>query len=281
MKLIRDPKKIQQLLREKRAQGKSIGFVPTMGALHEGHLSLVDASNRENAVTVVSLFVNPAQFGPHEDYAKYPRVLGEDSKKLRAKKVDYLFCPSAQAMYPEGYATFVDIRPCLANVLCGKFRPGHFRGVATVVAKLLNLVGPCRAYFGAKDYQQTVVIRRMVRDLNLDAGVRVMPTVRDPDGLAMSSRNRYLNAGERVRARVISRVLSEMKRAILEERSSIARVKAWGIRALKKAVDRVQYLEVVDPETLEPVKKIQPRLVALAACLVGKTRLIDNVTITV
>jgi len=279
MKLIRDPKKIQQLLREKRAQGKSIGFVPTMGALHEGHLSLVDASNRENAVTVVSLFVNPTQFGPHEDYAKYPRVLDEDSKKLRAKKVDYLFCPSAQAMYPEGYATFVDIRPCLANVLCGKFRPGHFRGVATVVAKLLNLVGPCRAYFGAKDYQQTVVIRRMVRDLNLDVGVRVMPTVREPDGLAMSSRNRYLSAGERARARVISRVLSEMKRTILEERLPIARVKAWGIRALKKAVDRVQYLEVVDPETLEPVKKMQPRLVVLAACFVGKTRLIDNVTI--
>lgn len=279
MKIIRDPKKLQSFLQKERARGKRIGFVPTMGALHEGHLSLVAASNLENTITVVSVFVNPTQFGANEDYSKYPRVLGADKKKLLTKKVDYLFCPSVAAMYPEGFATFVDISPRIANILCGKFRPGHFRGVATVVAKLLNIVGGCRVYLGAKDYQQTVVIRQMVRDLNMDAVVRVMPIVREEGGLAMSSRNRYLNPEERVRALAISQVLGEMKRCFLTGKPQVARLKAWGLQALKKSVDRVQYLEIVDPETLEPVEKVQAGLGVLAACFVGKTRLIDNVII--
>ena len=170
MKLIRDPRKLQALLQKARIRGKTIGFVPTMGALHEGHLSLVAASNRENAITVVSIFVNPTQFGANEDYSKYPRVFGKDKKKLLTRKVDYLFCPSVAAMYPEGFATFVGISPRLEGVLCGKFRPGHFRGVATVVAKLLNIVGACRLYLGAKDYQQTVVVRRFVGDLDHSKG---------------------------------------------------------------------------------------------------------------
>lgn len=279
MKLIRDPEKLQQALRKERALGKSVGFVPTMGALHEGHLSLVRASNRENDVTVVSVFVNPTQFGLNEDYAKYPRVLTEDMKKLRAVRVDHLFYPSVAAMYPRGYATFVDVSPRLANVLCGKFRPGHFRGVATVVAKLLNITGPCRLYLGAKDYQQTMVIRRMVRDLDMDAQVCVVPTVREKNGLAMSSRNRYLSASERRRALAIPRALGALKADLLQKKRGVASSKDRALGELKKSVDRVQYFEIVDPETLAPVKKHQKKMVALTACFVGKTRLIDNVII--
>jgi len=280
MKLIRSPQKLQQLLEKERARGKRVGFVPTMGALHEGHLSLVRASNRENAVTVGSIFVNPTQFGRNEDYSKYPRVLAQDTKKLRTVKVDYLFCPSAAAMYPKGYATFVEVSPRLANVLCGKFRPGHFRGVATVVAKLLNITGSCRLYLGAKDFQQTAVISQLVHDLNMDVQVRVMPTVREEDGLAMSSRNRYLSPDERRRALAISRVLFEFKKDLLQKKEMIvAGLKTRALRELKKSVDRVQYFEAVDPRTLAPVKKHQGKIAVLTACFVGKTRLIDNVII--
>jgi pantoate--beta-alanine ligase len=279
MKLIRDPQKLQEALQRERARGKNIGFVPTMGALHEGHLSLVRASSRENDITVVSIFVNPTQFGPHEDYAKYPRVLAKDMKELRTVSVDYLFCPSAAAMYPEDFATFVDVRPRLAHVLCGKFRPGHFRGVATVVAKLLSLVGSCRLYLGAKDFQQTAVINQLVRDLNMKTRVRVMPTVREKDGLAMSSRNRYLSPDERRRALALSRSLFELKKDLLQKKKSLGSLRARALQTLKKSVDQVQYLEIVDPKTLVPVKKYQKEMIALTACFVGKTRLIDNVII--
>lgn len=279
MKIIRNPEKLQTILERERQKGRRVGFVPTMGALHEGHLSLVCASNRENDVTVVSIFVNPTQFGINEDYAKYPRALAEDVKKLRTAKVDYLFCPSVASMYPEGYATFIEIRPKLANILCGKYRPGHFRGVATVVAKLLGITGSCRLYLGAKDFQQAIVITQLVRDLNIKTRVRVMPTVRETDGLAMSSRNRYLSPEERRRALAISRVLFAFQRGLLRERRSIPNAKLRALRELKKSVDRVQYFEIVDPETLAPVKKNQKDLAVLTACFVGKTRLIDNVII--
>ena len=279
MKLIRSPKKLQQSIEKERARGKTVGFVPTMGALHEGHLSLVRTSDRENDVTVVSVFINPAQFVKNEDYAKYPRTLGADKKKLRTAKIDYLFCPPVTAMYPEGYATFVEVSPGLANVLCGKFRPGHFQGVATVVAKLLNLTGPCRLYLGAKDYQQAAVIRRLVQDLDMDVQTRVMATVREKDGLAMSSRNRYLSPGERSRALALSRGLFALKKDLLQKKGSVAEARTRALRELKKHVDRVQYLEIVDPGTLAPVKKHQKKMVALTACYVGKTRLIDNVII--
>jgi pantoate--beta-alanine ligase len=280
MKLIRYPGKLQQILEKERARGKTVGFVPTMGALHDGHLSLVRASNRENDVTVVSIFVNPTQFVANEDYAKYPRVLTEDIEKLRAVKVHYLFCPSVAAMYPEGYATFVDVSPRLANVLCGKFRPGHFRGVATVMAKLLNITGPCRLYLGAKDFQQATVISQLVCDLNLSTRVRVMPTVREKDGLAMSSRNCYLSPRERYRALAISRALFAFKKDLLRrKRGKLAGLKARALQELKKNVDRVQYFEIVEPGTLLPLKKYQRDAVILTACFVGKTRLIDNVII--
>ena len=279
MKLIHNPQKLQQLLRKERARGKFIGFVPTMGALHDGHLSLVRASNRENDLTVVSIFVNPTQFGPNEDYLKYPRVIKADKKKLQQAKVDYLFCPSVAEMYPEGYATFVEVAPGLANILCGKFRAGHFRGVATVVTKLLNILGPCRLYLGAKDYQQVAIIRRVVRDLDMAIQVRMMPTVREEDGFAMSSRNRFLSSDERRRALEISRTLLALKQDLLKRKGTVAVLRAQALRQLRKSVDQVQYLEIVDPVTLRSLKSFQKEMVALAACFVGKTRLIDNVTI--
>ena len=280
MKIIRSPKMLQAILERKRREGQNIGFVPTMGALHEGHLSLVRASRRENDITVVSIFINPAQFGPREDYAKYPRTLKTDQKLLRPLKVDYLFCPTVREMYPPREKTPpVRVDPSLSRRLCGKFRPGHFQGVATVVAKLLRITGACRLYLGAKDYQQTVVIRRLVEDLAPDVRIRVMPTVREKDGLAMSSRNRYLNSAERRRALAISRTLFELKRDLLKKKASLARSKARALQELKKNIDRVQYLEIVDPQTLRALKRSQRKMIALAACFVGKTRLIDNVTI--
>lgn len=280
MKVIRNPRRLQDILDKERLRKKTVGFVPTMGALHEGHLSLVKAAARETDITVVSIFVNPTQFGPREDYTKYPRVLGADKRLLQKEKVDYLFCPAVSAIYPRDHATCVAVAAELAEVLCGKFRPGHFQGVATVVAKLLNIVGPSRLYMGAKDYQQATVIRRLIRDLNMNVRLRVMPTVREKDGLAMSSRNRYLNAGERGRALALSHALFEFRRSVLKKKQTLASLKAQALRKLEKVVDRVQYFEVVDPVTLAPLKKTQRKMAVLTACFVGKTRLIDNVIIS-
>ena len=280
MKMIRSPQRLQKILGKERLRKKTVGFVPTMGALHEGHLSLMKAADRENDITVLSIFVNPSQFGPNEDFSKYPRVLGADKRLLRKVKVDYLFCPSVPAIYPKDHATCVAVGAELAEVLCGKFRPGHFQGVATVVAKLLNIVAPSRLYLGAKDYQQATVIRRLVNDLNMNVRVRVMPTVREKDGLAMSSRNRYLNPEERRRALALSHALFELRRCLLKKKGTLASLRTQTVRKLEKAVDRVQYFEIVDPATLAPLKKIQRKMAVLTACFVGKTRLIDNVIIS-
>ncbi len=263
-----------------------------MGALHGGHLSLVRAANRENDVTVVSIFVNPKQFGPKEDYAKYPRALGTDRKLLQPLKVDYLFCPTVRGIYPRGDGSLpappplTGSRPTaekadssLSRRLCGKFRPGHFRGVMIVITKLLDIIGPCRLYLGAKDYQQTAVLGRLVRDLGLAVRIRVMPTVREKDGLAMSSRNQYLSPEERRRARAIPKALKKFRQDLLNRKGTIASLKARAIRELKRIVDRVQYFEIVDPVTLMPVTKRRREMAALTACFVGKTRLIDNVII--
>lgn len=283
MKIIHSPKQLNQILARQRMLGKTIGFVPTMGALHEGHLSLVRASDRENDITVVSIFINPTQFGPKEDFSKYPRVFTKDERLLAKTKVDYVFCPSVDAMYPEGFSKPVKIKgakwPRLAKGLCGKFRPGHFQGVVTVVAKLLNIVGPCRLFLGAKDYQQAAVITQMVKDLGLDVRVKIRPTIREKDGLAMSSRNRYLTAEERKRARMISKVLFELKRDLLKRKNALRILKTQAFQKLKQHVDKVQYLEIVDPVTLGRLRKPQRKMVALTACFVGKTRLIDNVII--
>ena len=283
MKIIRDPKKLSEMLAALRQRGKTIGFVPTMGALHEGHLSLVRASKRENDITVVSIFVNPTQFGPQEDLAKYPRPVQQDLNFLQLEEIDVVLMPSVEAMYPEGLANPLKIKgakwPQLAKGLCGKFRPGHFQGVVTVVAKLLDIIGPCRLYLGAKDYQQVAVIRQMIQDLKMKVRVKIQPTVREKDGLAMSSRNRYLSGEERRRAVRISRILFELRRKLRRGKGSLLAAKSQALRDLKQAVDRVQYLEIVDPLTLRPLKACQRKMVALVACFVGKTRLIDNVII--
>jgi pantoate--beta-alanine ligase len=285
MKLIRDPKKLQAILEQERRKGRSVGFVPTMGALHEGHLSLVRASVRDNDITVVSIFVNPTQFGPKEDLKKYPRPVLKDLDFLRAEKVDFVFLPSVAAMYPEGLDQPLRIKgakwPQVAQGLCGKFRPGHFQGVVTVVAKLLDIVGPSRLYLGAKDFQQATVIKQLVRDLNMKIRVRSMPTVREKDGLAMSSRNRYLSDRDRLRAGMISRVLFELRAGLKRSGAPFAALKAKALGKLRRHVDKVQYLEVVDPSMLRPLKRSRKKMVALTACFVGKTRLIDNVIIRV
>ena len=264
-----------------RQKGKGIGFVPTLGALHKGHLALVRRALQENDLVVVSIFVNPIQFGPREDFKKYPRPWQKDRALLQANGVDYLFAPSARQMYPSGFSAFVDLDSRLTGTLCGKSRPGHFRGVATVVAKFFNIVQPRAAYFGLKDYQQCVIVRQMVRDLDFPVRLRFVPTVRDRDGLALSSRNIYLSAGERRKALNISQTLFWLRGEIKAGRKDLQRLKREGSRRLQSKTDRVDYFEIVDPETLEPCKTFQKKMAALAACFVGKTRLIDNVIIRV
>jgi pantoate--beta-alanine ligase len=278
VKCIRDPKAFQREMERLRLRGKAIGFVPTMGALHEGHLSLVRAARKENDVVAVSLFVNPLQFGPTEDFKKYPRPARSDRRKLRGARTDYLFAPDPRGMYPEGSATTVDAGS-LAKVLCGRSRPGHFRAVATVVAKLFHLAKPHRAYFGAKDYQQALVIRRLVKDLDFDLECRVMPVVREADGLAMSSRNRYLDPGERRRAAVIPGTLLWVHGEFARGKRDLGRIRREAVARLRAQVSAVDYFEIADPETLEPLKKAGAQMQVLTACFMGKTRLIDNVRI--
>ena len=268
----------REMLRLRRS-GATIGFVPTMGALHEGHLSLIRSARKENKIAAASIFVNPIQFGHGEDLKKYPRTLDEDKRLLKKAKVNYLFHPDAASMYPPGFAASVRPDARLVNCLCGKYRPGHFEGVATVVAKLFHIAQPHRAYFGAKDYQQAVIIRRMIRDLNMGIEFRLCPTVREKDGLAVSSRNRYLNPDERKRARAVPGVLFWLRDQIISGKRSLSRLKREAIKRLRAGVDRVQYLEIVDPENLASLKEYQSEMVAATACVVGKTRLIDNVII--
>lgn len=282
MKVVRSPKIFQALMDKKRLNGKRLGFVPTMGALHEGHLSLVRTAKRETDVAAVSIFVNPLQFGPKEDLKKYPRTLARDKELLKKAKVDFLFVPDVRDLYPEGFQTRVNVGiEAVSGVtrgLCAKFRPGHFEGVATVVTKLLNLAKPHRAYFGAKDFQQAAVIQRLVLDLDLDVKIRVCPIVREKDGLALSSRNRYLGLTERRRALVISQTLFEVKREIEKGRDVKAVLNAARKNLLKKT-DKMDYLEIVDPRTLEQITRRQSEMIAAAACYIGGTRLIDNVSI--
>lgn len=282
MKIIKTIKEMQELSRSLILQGKKLGFVPTMGALHEGHLSLVRQARKDNDVVIVSIFVNPIQFGPHEDFARYPRDLEGDSEKLKRESVDILFYPDIREMYPEGYKTFVEVQG-LSDRLCGAFRPGHFRGVATVVTKLFNIVKPHRAYFGLKDYQQTVIIKKMVNDLNMDIEIVTCPTVREPDGLAMSSRNLYLKADERKAATVIYRTLLEAEKLIREFKSP-EEVRTIMLERLKSEplVSSIDYAGVYDPETLEEIKDYsEDKEILIAIALrIGNTRLIDNIIVS-
>jgi len=247
-----------------------------MGALHEGHLSLVRAAQAECGFTVVTIFVNPTQFAPHEDFDKYPRTLAADLDALVSCRADLVFAPSRDEMYPAGCATFVEPPP-VAQRWEGECRPGHFRGVATVVLKLFNLAQADVAFFGHKDYQQAAVIRRMVQDLNVPIEIRVCPTVRELDGLAMSSRNRYLNADERRQALAISRSLHLADRlAATGERQAAKLVEAMRGALAEAQIGRIDYVAVVDSESLEPVSELAGPAIALIAANVGTTRLIDN-----
>lgn len=283
MKVYSRQKPLRAELERLRQRKKKIGFVPTMGALHEGHLSLIRKAKRENDVVVVSIFVNPTQFGPKEDFKKYPRPQSRDKQLLKKEKVDFLFMPSVKEMYSEGYSTIVTMDAKLSSmtkVLCGKSRPGHFEGVLTVVAKLFNVVNPHRVYFGQKDYQQAMVIRQMLADLNFDIQMRVCPIVRDNGGLALSSRNKYLSVAQRKSALAIHETLRWVKKAVSRPRKpSLSAIKSQARARLKGGGRRLDYLEIVDPESLKPLKRAQAKMVIACACFVGKTRLIDNAII--
>jgi pantoate--beta-alanine ligase len=280
MKVIRDPQKLNQELQGLKGRGKSIGFVPTMGALHAGHLSLIQQAKKENDCAVVSIFVNPTQFGPREDLNKYPRPLKNDLALCRKHKVDFVFLPTEKNMYPQGFSTFVHVEK-LSNRLCGIIRPGHFRGVATVVAKLLNIIMPSVLYLGQKDAQQAVIIKRMVSDLNFPVKVKVLPTLRQNNGLALSSRNAYLTASQRLQAQVLSKALGLAKSLIDHGQRDVKRI----ISRMKELIGKknqaaIDYIAIVDSGTLEDLKKVTPDCLICLAVKFGKTRLIDNLLIT-
>lgn len=270
---------VRAFVQAARREGHSIGFVPTMGAFHEGHLSLMRRSKADNDVTIVSIFVNPTQFGPQEDFASYPRDLARDALQAQQIGVDLIFAPAVEEMYPEGYNTWITVEGGLTSGLCGRYRPGHFRGVTTIVGKLFNIVQPDRAYFGEKDYQQLQVIRRMTRDLNMPITIIAVPTVREADGLAMSSRNAYLSPPERAVAPRLYEALQAGARIVKNGGTGAQAVAAATEMLEKEPLIQIQYLEAVDPETLADKKNSGAPLVLAAAIFIGKTRLIDNVIV--
>ena len=270
---------MKQVARQARAEGRSIGLVPTMGALHEGHLSLVRAARAETQPVIASIFVNPTQFGPTEDFQKYPRTFDEDRRKFEKEGVDFLFAPEAAEIYPPGFRTWVNVEG-LSERLEGKSRPGHFRGVATVVLKLLEIVQPHRAYFGRKDAQQARILQQMARDLHLDSEIIVCPIVREPDGLAMSSRNAYLDPAERRAATILYRVLDAARHSIEHGERDALRLRAAMREMLRsEPLAEPDYVEIVDAETLEGVTRLRGACLALLAVKIGATRLLDNMLI--
>ncbi len=260
-------------------RGKTIGFVPTMGCLHEGHLSLVLRAKKECDAAGVSIFVNPLQFGPEEDFKKYPRDEKKDLKLLKNARADFVFLPSNNEMFSKDFSAHVEVHGHLTEILEGAFRPGHFKGVSTIVLKLFHAVMPDHAYFGMKDYQQLKVIEKMVDDFNMD--VRIVPceTAREKDGLALSSRNVYLSPDERGKAVMIYRMLMETKRRIQNGEKNAGALKKKASEMLSRAVDKIDYVEICDAQTLAPIEKIKGKVVVLAAARFGGTRLIDNVVV--
>jgi pantoate--beta-alanine ligase len=280
MKIITTLSEMQSCADTFRRAGKTIGLVPTMGFLHEGHVSLMRRARQECDIVVVSIFVNPTQFGPNEDLDRYPRDEAGDRAKCEAAGVDVLFMPAAAGMYPHTPSVFVAVEG-ISDVLEGAIRPGHFRGVATVVAKLFNIVKPHKAFFGQKDYQQCAVIRRMVNGLNMDVDVVVLPTVREPDGLAMSSRNSYLSADDRRKAAVIHRALSAAEQLARAGGKEPEKLKNNMLAVLREVPGiEIDYVEVADNETLAPIVSAQDSMVLLVAVRLGHTRLIDNLVIS-
>jgi pantoate--beta-alanine ligase len=274
---------VRQVVAAARAAGRSVGFVPTMGALHAGHAHLVECCRAAAGLVVVSVFVNPTQFGPNEDFQRYPRTLHDDVALSAQAGADVVFAPAVQEMYPDGQlSTYVEV-PGLSRVLEGASRPGHFRGVATVVLKLFEIVRPDVAFFGQKDFQQQLVIKRMVADLDLPVTIQAVPTVREPDGLAMSSRNRYLGPEERSAATVLSRALAEARTAVRGGERDASRVRQILAQTVEsERLARLDYAEVADAATLEHLDTLDPGrgAVALLAVRIGATRLIDNAILT-
>lgn len=280
MKIINTIAEMRDFSRSARERGSRLGLVPTMGALHEGHLALVRAAREKSDVVTVSIFVNPTQFGPHEDFAKYPRNLEKDYALLEPERVDVVLAPSAEEMYPPGAVTWVEVEG-MSNRLCGRSRPRHFRGVTTVVSKLFHIVEPDFAFFGQKDAAQIAVIRRMVRDLNLPVQIEACPIVREHDGLALSSRNVYLSPEERKSALVLFRSLQQARELFDRgERDSAKLIVAGKQEFAKEPSARLDYFEIVGPDSLEPVSKIKQRTLIAVAAFVGNTRLLDNLLLT-
>jgi pantoate--beta-alanine ligase len=272
---------VRQTVAQARVRGLSVGFVPTMGALHEGHARLLRAARAETGFVVASIFVNPTQFGPSEDFHRYPRPFDNDVAVCRAEGVDLIFHPEPAALYPPDYHTYVEVHG-LQDVLCGKARPGHFRGVATVVLKLFNIVQPDLAYFGQKDAQQVRLLMQMVRDLNLPVEIRICPIVREPDGLAMSSRNQYLDGVQRPSATVLYEVLTAIQAQIAAgERQAAPLIRLAQEMVARAPAARLDYAEVVSWHTLQPLTELRGDVLIALAVFFGTTRLIDNLRINV
>ncbi|MFA5068838.1 MAG: pantoate--beta-alanine ligase [Candidatus Omnitrophota bacterium] len=278
MRIIRGLKTMRRVSQFLAAKGKCVGFVPTMGALHEGHLSLIRKARQENDAVIVSVFVNPAQFSMGEDYDKYPRAIKNDAVLAEDAGCDILFHPSPEALYPDGFSCFVHTGR-VSEVLCGISRPGHFTGVATICLKLFNIVMPHRVYMGRKDYQQAVIIKRMVRDLNINTDIKVLPTVRESSGLAMSSRNDYLSPRQRSFAATIYKSLKKAAMLIEEGEQNPDRIKAIIRGMLFGRSVAVEYIVIVRPDTLEEIKCIAGSVLIALAVRLGQTRLIDNILV--
>jgi len=280
MEIIKDIALMRTRCRERKLKGDKIGFVPTMGALHKGHLSLIKRAREDCDFTVVSIFVNPTQFGPEEDFKRYPRNLSEDLRLCEEEGVDVVFAPLKESMYPDGFSTWVEVKGVLTETLEGTFRPGHFKGVTTVLTKLFNIVLPDYSYFGEKDYQQAMVVKKMVQELNIDTEIILLPTVREEDGLACSSRNSYLSPEERKKAAVLYNSLLKVKQEVERGEEDPSIITSL-IRHLieKEGSFKIDYVAVVNPDTLEPVDRIRGKTLITIAAWIGKTRLIDNILI--
>jgi len=281
MKIITKIAELKAEIKALKSNGKIIGLVPTMGCLHEGHLSLVRSSVKKADCTVVSIFVNPTQFSPNEDFREYPRDLKNDSEILEREGVDYLFIPEASAMYPEGFKTYIEVHD-LQDKLCGRSRPGHFRGVYTVVLKLFNIVDPDVSFFGQKDAQQAIVLKRMVKDLDLDVNIEILPIIREKDGLALSSRNTYLDPEQRKAALCLSKSLREADEMFKNGEMKSARI----IRSMEEiikseALAKIDYVRIVDLNNLDPLARIEKEALIAVAVFIGKNRLIDNTVINI
>jgi len=279
MQIIRNAKKAQDIILKAKRKGKKIGFVPTMGAFHEGHLSLMRKCRRENNLAIVSIFVNPKQFGPKADLSSYPRQQKKDVLLAKKENIDIILYPSEENIYPDRYLTYIEVKK-ITNTLCGKFRPGHFTGVATIVAKLLNII-PCDTlYLGQKDAQQSVIIKQMIQDLNFPCKVKVLKTVREKDGLAMSSRNKYLTQSQRREATILYQALKDAKNKILTGEKNPRIIERMISSKIKKCSSgRIQYIQCVDASSLESLKHLKGHVLIALAVYFGKARWIDNVVL--